>query len=288
MRKQLVAISLLFSFSAICAQETSPSRPASAALNGDERLAGIVAACAQGYPHDFEGIARDAKGAVVLRFKGRDFLYDDGKTKSFAELLDAPDIKDTFSQTYPLENPVDRLPENFDPGRFRVEELFKTLYGATESQVVQNCVTVNFCGNKVKFNARCGAADALTAVGKDLDQLFVKRPDLKAYVTNLGGTFNWRLIAGTRRLSNHSFATAIDLNVNKSAYWRSAASSKLATFSRKNWPVEIIQVFEEHGFIWGGKWWHYDTMHFEYRPELIAYARAHPSKPVPGPPGTER
>jgi hypothetical protein len=28
-------------------------------------------------------------------------------------------------------------------------------------------------------------------------------------------------------------------------------------------------VFEKHGFIWGGKWYHYDTMHFEYRPELL-------------------
>jgi hypothetical protein len=161
-REKLVIV-LLFSLGTIWAQETKSPVLASAALNGDEKLAAIVAACAQGYPHDFLGAARDAKGAVVLRFRGGDFLYDDGKSKSFAELLNAPDIKDTFSQTYPLDNPVDTLPENFDPGRFRVEELFKTLYGATESGVVRNCVTVNFCGNNVSFNARCGAADALTA-----------------------------------------------------------------------------------------------------------------------------
>jgi len=34
------------------------------------------------------------------------------------------------------------------------------------------------------------------------------------------------------------------------------------------------QTFEHHGFIWGGKWWHFDTMHFEYRPEIIAYAKS--------------
>src|SRR5262245_1812136 len=28
--------------------------------------------------------------------------------------------------------------------------------------------------------------------------------------------------------------------------------------------------FEKYGFIWGGHWYHYDTMHFEYRPELLA------------------
>jgi D-alanyl-D-alanine carboxypeptidase len=32
-------------------------------------------------------------------------------------------------------------------------------------------------------------------------------------------------------------------------------------------------LFEQHGFIWGGKWYHYDTMHFEYRPEIIATAK---------------
>jgi hypothetical protein len=34
-------------------------------------------------------------------------------------------------------------------------------------------------------------------------------------------------------------------------------------------PREIVDIFERHGFIWGGRWYHYDTMHFEYRPELL-------------------
>ena len=33
---------------------------------------------------------------------------------------------------------------------------------------------------------------------------------------------------------------------------------------------EIVEIFERHGFIWGGKWSYYDTMHFEYRPELLS------------------
>jgi hypothetical protein len=31
----------------------------------------------------------------------------------------------------------------------------------------------------------------------------------------------------------------------------------------------VIRIFEEEGFIWGGKWAMYDTMHFEYHPELL-------------------
>jgi hypothetical protein len=31
----------------------------------------------------------------------------------------------------------------------------------------------------------------------------------------------------------------------------------------------LVEIFERHGFIWGGNWSHFDTMHFEYRPELL-------------------
>ena len=41
----------------------------------------------------------------------------------------------------------------------------------------------------------------------------------------------------------------------------------------KRWmpPKEVIRIFEEEGFVWGGKWTIYDNMHFEYHPELIYY-----------------
>jgi hypothetical protein len=179
-----------------------------------------------------------------------------------------------FYQTYPLTNPTDRLPKDFDPGRCRVDGFFMALYGDSESAVARNCVAVEFCGNSVKFNARYGAADALRAVSVDLTPLLAQKPELRSYVDKLAGTFNWRKVAGTERLSNHSFATAIDLNIKKAAYWRWQSPAQLETFSRKNWPTEIIETFERHGFIWGGKWWHFDTMHFEYRPEIMAYAKS--------------
>ncbi|MDD9945395.1 MAG: M15 family metallopeptidase [Myxococcales bacterium] len=45
-------------------------------------------------------------------------------------------------------------------------------------------------------------------------------------------------------------------------------------------PADVVQAFERHGFIWGGRWYHYDTMHFEYRPELLARADV-VERPVP-------
>ena len=56
-----------------------------------------------------------------------------------------------------------------------------------------------------------------------------------------------------------------------------ARTTRLRPFSAPVWrnrvPAAIVEIFERHGFIWGGKWYHYDTMHFEYRPELIALAK---------------
>ena len=240
----------------------------------DAKVAAMAAAMEAGYGKVFEGVHRDQEERVVLRFAGKDFLFDDGKEKTPEQRIDDADIEDTFAQVYPLENPMGKVDRNFDPGRARAEELFKALYGATEAEVSRNLETVNFCGTKVQFNSKCGAAAALRAVSADLSALIQKKPALAVFTKNLGGTFAWRKVAGTQRLSNHCYGTAIDLNLKKSAYWRWEPAATLETFSRKGWPPELVEVFERHGFVWGGKWWHYDTMHFEYRPELIAYAKA--------------
>ena len=70
-------------------------------------------------------------------------------------------------------------------------------------------------------------------------------------------------------------AAAIDLNLKISDYWlwQSSKGGGLIPY-RNRMPQEIVDIFEKHGFIWGGKWYHYDTMHFEYRPELFRASSA--------------
>jgi hypothetical protein len=247
-------------------------------LRENKELISILAALATGYPKEFQGLELGADHRVLVCLADQKFIYDDGVIKTFEQRLDHPDIEDMFHDIYPLTNPTDRVLKDFDPGRYRVEALFRALYGDSESAVAKNCVAVEFCGHTVRFNSRCGAADALRKVSADLAPMLSSKPDLKPYVAKLAGTFNWRKVAGTEHLSNHSFATAIDLNVDKAAYWRWQSPAQLETFSRKSWPSEIIEAFERHGFIWGGKWWHFDTMHFEYRPEIIAYAKSAPPR----------
>jgi hypothetical protein len=79
----------------------------------------------------------------------------------------------------------------------------------------------------------------------------------------------WREIAGTYRFSPHSFGIAIDVGANIARYWRwEKVDFRKTVRAEDSFPLEVVRIFERHGFIWGGQWYHYDTMHFEYRPEL--------------------
>jgi hypothetical protein len=99
-----------------------------------------------------------------------------------------------------------------------------------------------------------------------------KHPEFFEYINKIGGTFNYRKISGTSRLSAHSYGITIDINVSKSNYWQWDCKCKNedgVKGYRNKIPLALVKIFEKHGFIWGGKWKHYDTMHFEYRPELL-------------------
>src|SRR5262249_52020983 len=128
-------------------------------------------------------------------------------------------------------------------------------------------VNVSFVGQTVQFHTL--AAAALGKVSTKIQALISTTPSLAQYVTGeLGGTFNWRPIANTTRMSAHSYGIAIDIVVAKSAYWEWDQAD--GTFGWKNQiPQAIVDAFESEGFAWGGRWYHYDTMHFEYRPELF-------------------
>lgn len=103
-------------------------------------------------------------------------------------------------------------------------------------------------------------AEALRRVSEALDN----HPEWAPYLKG-ASTLIWRKISGTDRLSAHSFGIAIDIHVEHADYWRWSKSGDY----RNRIPEGLVAVFEQNGFIWGGCWSHFDTMHFEYRPELL-------------------
>ncbi|WP_457606527.1 M15 family metallopeptidase [Nitratifractor sp.] len=194
---------------------------------------------------------------------GTTMLYDDGRRKTFTQRLKKPDIQDMFHDRYPKSFSIPQ--KDFDPGRYRYEPFFRHMYGNSPEEVRRHLTTIDWFGQKIRVTRVNNVDRQLRAVERDLKRLLKKKPGYRKYLTPIGGTFKWRKIAGTNRLSVHSFGAAIDINVKHSAYWR---WNKGAYRYRNQIPHEIVRIFEKHGFIWGGKWFHYDTMHFEYRPEL--------------------
>lgn len=253
----------------------SPSttkNPSSSAIGSEqEKRIRLLSCFAKAYENSF---TVDKFGNEIQFQDGTVFRWDDGRQKTFDQKLQNGDLEDMFSIPYKVGKMTGVPKVNEDPGRIRVEALFKKLFGENEAQIRKDLVEVapwdNNVSPKLFISKKFGAAKALTNVSNKLKTLLKKRPEFKKFLVGpIGGTFTYRKVAGTERLSNHSFGTAIDIVVAQSAYWK-WDFDKTGKFSYSNKiPQEIIDIFESEKFIWGGKWYHYDTMHFEYRPELF-------------------
>ena len=236
---------------------------------------------------------RNCSGNTLIWKDGTKMRYDDGRRKSFDQLLNQPDLEDMFHYRYYRGKTglQKALAKNYDPGRIRYEPFFRKMYGSSADQVRRRLTTIDWFGHRVRVTTVNDVASRLKAVERELK----RTPKLRKYLVPIGGTFKWRTIAGTHRLSVHSFGAAIDINTRYSAYWRWSKSGKRPA---NKIPMKIVEAFERHGFIWGGKWYHYDTMHFEYRPEILRMRNSHRSmaphrfgarstssgKPLPGSP----
>lgn len=94
--------------------------------------------------------------------------------------------------------------------------------------------------------------------------------DEEMMIANNSSGFNYRNIAGTERLSNHSFGRAIDLNPRQNPYIRPDYHyppdavydpSAPGTFTQDH---PVVLFFKTRGWTWGGDWIdRKDYMHFE-------------------------
>lgn len=219
----------------------------------------------QAYPSTI----KEYSNSYIIFNNGNKILFDDGKhNKNTEELLNKPSLLDMMNCNYAAGTVSD---PKTSPGRIRSEDFMKQMYGRTSVEVQKNLTTITWCPRlvniKLKVTTINGVDKQLQKISDELD----KYPELQKYLSE-ATTFNWRIIKGTNRLSTHSFGTAIDLNIRYSNYWQwdCRCTNEDAQLKYKNQiPQKIVDVFEKYGFIWGGKWYHYDTMHFEYRPELL-------------------
>jgi hypothetical protein len=221
-----------------------------------------IATLVRAYPEQVMGF----DGADLLMRDGSRLPVSDGRPdKTPEQMLRSGSILDQMRLPYP-PGPLGGPPED-DPGRVRNRALFDHMYGdCTRGEVSPRLVAVAWLprslGRSVMITSVNGVDRHLAEVSRDLDALPAA---LQRDLYPLGGTYNCRPVADTGVRSMHAYGAAIDINVAASDYWLWRHDAPY----RNRIPQEIVEIFERHGFIWGGKWRHYDTMHFEYRPELL-------------------
>ncbi len=225
------------------------------------------------YPEFISGIERGSNDEVYVVMKsGQKILYDDKKQKTYDQKFVNADLQDTMELLYPLSDISKLMEENCDPGRIRSYTFLKEVYGGSRQQIEKSLKGVRIGGQVCSFNRNNGAAEGLEKAAKEIIVLAEDRNNIYSSVFPVNGTYNYRVIAGTGQLSPHAFGIAIDFKSDKRDYWK-WANRELGQQRLNEYPREVVSAMEEKNFIWGGKWAHFDILHFEYRPELIIKAR---------------
>ena len=202
----------------------------------------------------------------------------------------------------------------------RSEAFLERLFRAGSlAETHRRLVSVDFLGFHVTVNERI--AGALREVAAECESARRSDPQVAAFLAGLAEIdgFNYRDVAGTLSRSYHAYGLAVDLIPRsyggKAPYWRwvmerggpkngggAAAGTNGAagaspdtngaagaspdwwtTPYQERWsvPQRVVAAFERRGFVWGGKWLFFDTMHFEYRPEIFNLARQAQKPPSP-------
>lgn len=170
--------------------------------------------------------------------------------------------------------------ENRKNGKVSSKAIFNAIYDATTRRTTeQHIKQLKFLGYYP--NVHEYLHPKLHRIEKRIYALSEKNPEVKKFLAELGSVeaYNWREIRDSNTRSFHSYGIAIDILPRgwgkKIVYWGFEKANGNADWMlipvSKRWmpPKEVIDIFEDEGFIWGGYWAVWDNMHFEYHPELV-------------------
>jgi len=174
-----------------------------------------------------------------------------------------------------LSSMADRRPSAIARSTFFLDDLFAA---ATRAEVEKSIVRMNFLGGSIRVHK--DIQEALTLVEARIRAAAATDRDVQTWINNLGTWegWNWRNVANSDARSYHAYGLAIDLLPRSlgglQTYWLWTAEHRNDWYNvpysqRYHPPQAVVAAFESYGFIWGGKWTTFDTMHFEYRPEIL-------------------
>jgi hypothetical protein len=267
---------------------------------GGDRAEDMVRIFAAAY-RDRLGPAIFQDGDWTLEMDGVRWYYAQGRFLPQANLDRPEDFRPQFLYRYSPEPPGG--PDGVSPwqgtanqvlSRRNVSGPYGRLYtnpGAARSPFLENLWRsrdraeafsrqrwIDFLGWPVQIHQDIAAP--LGRVEGRVLELARDDPEVRGWLNNLASVtgWNWRNVAGSENRSFHSYGIAVDLLMKPQAgmetYWQWTEAKGIDWRSvpgenRQNPPIPVIRAFEDQGFIWGGRWMRYDTMHFEYHPELL-------------------
>ena len=264
---------------AICLLIAAVAVPLSSAEHGMFDPFSVYYALREAYPDAVYGMGW-SEGEAFFVVNGMRIYFLGGKMLFDKHRADHVDY-DTMLYRY-APGPMNSLPAAVPHPDNRSTDLLSALLGATEREIVASCSWLEFLGRRVFMHEL--AADALKRVEVRVQEASTESAEVRMFVHNIRIMFSLdrRRVDGSESLSYHAFGLALDI-VPKSyegrqVYWRWTSVWKnswdsLPLSERWQPPQAVIEAFEDEGFVWGGKWYHYDTIHFEYRPEIILLNR---------------
>jgi len=251
----------------------------------------VIKALFNAYPNQIERVEyRNGDWALLLR--GTWFYYSDGRILPENLLGDAAGINPQPFYNYQKELPVWKKPSTEEAARYkemanniarnplrRSPHFFDALWRMNNrDEAYQRVKTIRFLGKSV--NVHYLIMENLALVEEQIRASAKTDPQVQTWVNGINTLegWTWRNIAQTQSRSFHAYGLAVDILPKslggKETYWLWAAKKKpewwnISYNERYQPPAAVIKAFETYGFVWGGKWIFFDTMHFEYRPEIL-------------------
>jgi len=261
------------------------SRPA------DGRAEKIFRSLTDAYPDRIEG-PEFLDGDWTIQVYGETFYYADGRLLPASLRDKANEYAPHPFYNYPAKLPPWQPPTEEESARIREREtlrrqnplkrsrlFYDTLWRShNRNEAWERVKQIHFLGYPIMVHY--SILTQLSLVEERILKAAQTSADVRQWIDNIKtiDAWNWRNISDTESRSYHAYGAAIDF-LPKSlggleTYWqwtsRSIPEWWTVPYSKRYQPPdEVIKAFESFGFIWGGKWRNYDTMHFEYRPEIL-------------------
>jgi hypothetical protein len=251
----------------------------------------IMKALAAAYP-DRIGPAEFRDGDWAVSVRGVFFYYAGGRLlpEGLRDRISEYDPQPFYS--YPADLPSWKEPTPEEAERLRnsteqrqahppkrSQHFYDALWRAsTRDEAYDRLKTIRLFGHSVMVHY--SIMEELALVEEQVLREARVNPQVRQWIDSIKflDSWNWRNIADTQSRSFHSYGAAVDIlpasTGGRETYWLWTLRDKIewwtVSYERRLHPPEaVIRIFESYGFVWGGKWLFYDTMHFEYRPEIL-------------------